>query len=118
MTREFQHYPGCRHRDPDNCSACALTATRQDAPNYSSWPNTYIENKRAIPAKWRDAFKAELKNENTAYVENIISNIEKYIISNIEKYGVRFDDGYGLWTGPMRYFKLLKQMHIPTTSFI
>ena len=88
MTREFQHYPGCRHRDPDNCSACALTDTRQDAPNYSSWPNTYIENKRAIPAKWRDAFKAELKSENTAYVENIISNIEKH--------GVRFTDGYGL----------------------
>ncbi len=88
MTREFQHYPGCRHRDPDNCSACALTDTRQDAPNYSSWPNAYIENKRAIPAKWRDAFKAELKSENTTYAENIISNIEKH--------GVRFTDGYGL----------------------
>lgn len=89
MTREFDHYPGCKHRDPDNCSGCALTDTRQDAPNYSRWPIVYMENKRAIPAKWREAFKAELKRtDNLRYVDNIIKHIEVY--------GVRFDDGYGL----------------------
>ena len=44
MTREFQHYDGCKHNDPDNCSACALTDLRQDSPNYAAWPLAYMEN--------------------------------------------------------------------------
>lgn len=85
MTNEFQHYPGCRNRDPDNCSACALTDTRQAAPNYAAWPLAYMENGRAIPAKWRDAFKAELaRTDNLPYVEHIKAKMAKH--------GVTFSD--------------------------
>lgn len=92
MTREFDHYPGCQHRDPDNCSGCALTDERQDAPNYSAWPLVYMENRRAIPAKWRNAFKAELaRTDNDLYVDNLHSTMDHY--------GVRFTDGKDLTTG-------------------
>lgn len=29
-TREFEHYNGCRMRDPDNCGACALITGSED----------------------------------------------------------------------------------------
>jgi len=85
-TREFDHYPGCKHRDPDNCSGCALTDTRQDAPNYSAWPIVYMENGRAIPAKWRAALRRELaRTDNKPYVDNLEMHIRDY--------GVTFTDG-------------------------
>ncbi len=86
MTNEFQHYPGCNGRDPDNCSACALTDQRQAAPNYAAWPLVYMENNRAVPAKWRDAFKAELaRTDNLAYAANVQATVARL--------GVRFSDG-------------------------
>lgn len=89
MTSEFQHYDGCKHRDPDNCGACALTDTRQDSPNYSAWPLAYMENRFAIPAKWRDAFKAEMNREdNPAYAANVRATMARL--------GVRFTDNQGL----------------------
>jgi hypothetical protein len=88
-TSEFQHYPGCRMRDPDNCSGCALTDTRQDVPNYSAWPLAYMENGRAIPAKWREAFRGELvRADNPAYAANVARTMARC--------GVRFTDGRGL----------------------
>lgn len=85
-TREFDHYPGCRYRDPDNCSGCALTDTRQESPNYSAWPLAYMENGRTIPAKWREAFKAEMNCiDNPAYAANVRATMERC--------GVRFSDG-------------------------
>lgn len=50
MTSEFSHYAGCNGRDPDNCSACALTDTRQDAPNYSGLA-ARLHGKRAHRAR-------------------------------------------------------------------
>lgn len=89
MTREFEHYPGCGNRDTDNCQACALTDTRQDVPNYAAWPLAYMENSRAIPAKWREAFKSEMvQTHNVPYAENIKRTMERC--------GVRFTDGRGL----------------------
>ncbi len=89
MTREFEHYPGCKHRDPDNCSGCALTDERQAEPNYSAWPLAYMENRRVIPAKWRDAFIREMNRaDNHLYAENVRKTMEKY--------GVRFSDGQPL----------------------
>lgn len=89
MTREFEHYPGCKHNDPDNCSGCALTDTRQEYPNYSAWPLAYMENRRVVPAKWRRAFNNELgRKDNPAYAENLRRKLEKY--------GVIFSDGKGL----------------------
>ena len=79
MTNEFKHYDGCNHNDPDNCGACALTDTRQAAPNYAAWPLAYIENHRSIPAKWRGAFKAELaRTDNPAYVANIRAKMKQH----------------------------------------
>ena len=51
-------------------------------------PLVYMENNRAIPAKWRQAFKCEMMSENTAYADNI-----KY---TMDRLGVRFTDGKGL----------------------
>lgn len=82
MSQEFSHYPGCNGRDLDNCSACALTDTRQPAPNYSAWPLAYMEAGRAIPAKWRDAFKAELaRTDNLPYVANLKATMERLGVS-------------------------------------
>ena len=84
-TSEFHHYEGCRMRDPDNCSGCALTSGGFEGPNYSGWPLVYIENHRVIPAKWREALARELKSKNLAYSNNIIAQIEKH--------GLAFSDG-------------------------
>jgi hypothetical protein len=88
MTNEFTHYEGCKHNDPDNCSGCALTDQRQESPNYAAWPLAYMENKRTIPAKWRNAFKCEMLSDNTAYADNIKRTMERL--------GVRFSDGKAL----------------------
>lgn len=89
MTSEFSHYPGCNYRDPDNCSGCELTDTRQEAPNYSGWPLAYMENGRTVPAKWREAFKAELaRTDNPAYAANVAATMARL--------GVRFSDGKAL----------------------
>ena len=88
-TREFEHYPGCGHNDPDNCSGCALTDKRQEAPNYSGWPLVYMENGRAIPAKWREAFKRELQSDNIPYAANIKRTMKRC--------GLRFTDSKPLY---------------------
>jgi hypothetical protein len=89
MTREFEHYPGCRCRDPDNCSGCALTDTRQSEPNYAAWPLVYMENDRTIPAKWREAFKREMaRTDNGYYARNLRATMVRC--------GVRFSDSKGL----------------------
>lgn len=89
MTNEFAHYAGCNHNDPDNCSACALTDTRQAAPNYAAWPLAYMENGRAVPAKWRGAFQDEMNREdNRAYADNVKATIARL--------GVRFTDNRGI----------------------
>lgn len=86
-TSEFQHYDGCRHRDPDNCSGCALTTGGNEGPNYAGWPLVYIENHRAIPAKWRAAFQRELDSDNRPYANNIRAQWAKH--------GLRFTDSAG-----------------------
>ena len=68
---EFSHYSGCRLRDPDNCSGCALTMGGKEGPNYAGWPISYLKNGRSIPAKWQDALKKELASDNRAYSENL-----------------------------------------------
>jgi uncharacterized protein YbdZ (MbtH family) len=47
-----------------------------------------MENNRTIPAKWREAFKRELRSDNTAYAENVRRTMERL--------GVRFSDGLPL----------------------
>lgn len=89
MTNEFIHYYGCNRNDVANCQACALTDLRQDKPNYSAWPLAYMENHRAVPAKWREAFKAEMvREDNPHYAANVRHTVERL--------GVRFTDGKGL----------------------
>lgn len=85
-TSEFEHYTGCRFRDPDNCSGCALSSTQTEAPNYAAWPLVYIENHRTIPARWKPALREELaRTDNPAYVENLKQTMEHH--------GIAFDDG-------------------------
>ena len=87
-TREFEHYHGCRLRDPDNCGGCALTTGGEDGPNYSAWPIAYMENHRLIPAKWRKAFNRELASDNKLYADNVRKHYDEAI-----KRGPVFTDG-------------------------
>lgn len=81
MTHEFDHYDGCKHRDPDNCSGCALTTGGEEGPNYAGWPLAYMANKHTIPAKWFSAFERELASDNRAYADNIKKHIVQYGVS-------------------------------------
>ena len=84
-TSEFDHYDGCRRKDVDNCSGCALTNLRQDAPNYAAWPLVYMENGRISPKIWKRAFLNELKSSNRPYA----ANLKRHIRDD----GARFSDG-------------------------
>lgn len=61
--------------DTDNCGFCALTHGDADGPNYAGWARLYIEAKRPIPAKWKDAFQRELDSDNRAYAEALKRSI-------------------------------------------
>lgn len=92
-TSEFQHYTGCKGRDPMNCSGCALTTGGKDGPNYVAWPLAYMENYRIVPAKWRDAFKREMsRTDNPAYAAHLVNTLRRL--------GVAFSDGKGLEETP------------------
>lgn len=99
-TSEFNHYPGCKLNDPGNCSACALTDTRQDQPNYAAWPLAYMENGRTVPAKWRRAFHDELnRTDNMPYVNNLRRTLTRC--------GVMFSDRQPLYSPPTEFVNKL-----------
>jgi hypothetical protein len=79
---EFEHYTGCKRKDPLNCSACALTTGGEEGPNYAAWPLAYLINNRPIPKAWHGALKRELESSNVAYVQNLKAHLEKkgYVI--------------------------------------
>ena len=68
---EFNHYNGCKFKDPDNCSGCALTTGGEEGPNYAAWPLSYIRHRKPIPRKWMMALIKELTSDNEAYVNNL-----------------------------------------------
>jgi hypothetical protein len=80
----FSHYTGCRGRDPDNCSGCALINGGEGGPNYAGWARVYVEAGRTIPLNWKAAFQRELDSDNRAYAE--------FLQRCIEYFGVRFTD--------------------------
>lgn len=93
---EFTHYSGCRLKDPDNCSACALTTpimidygngVQRMGINYSGWPLSYMQNGRAIPKKFYGYLLEELESDNKAYVTNLINQLVKngYNIAKIKE---------------------------------
>lgn len=80
-----KHYFGPAEREEeeltrDNCGPCALRGWRElpydDAerernprlrPNYAGWGRLYVEARRPIPTRWRDALTAELNADNERY---------------------------------------------------
>ena len=80
---EFNHYDGCKFKDPDNCSGCALTTGGKDGPNYAAWPISYLRNNRPIPRKWIGALLKELNSDNKAYVENIRKHLKMRGLENL-----------------------------------
>lgn len=51
----------------ENCGACVLGgygATDDDGPNYAGWARAYVQARRPVPSKWRNAFLAELGETN------------------------------------------------------
>lgn len=87
-TYEFQHYQGCNHNDPDNCSACALTTptmidhgngVERMGINYAAWPLSYLDNFGRIPKEFMPYLKEELEiNYNNAYLINLVENLLKH----------------------------------------
>jgi hypothetical protein len=74
---EFTHYTGCRNKDPDNCSACALLNSGEEGPNYAGWPLAFIQAGLSIPYKYRKALAKELSREdNQAYVDNLKTKLD------------------------------------------
>ncbi len=74
----FRHYAGCPKNDPDNCGACALETGDIEGPNYAGWARAYVEAKRPIPSRWKDAFEAEQKSSNTAYAAALKTSIAQF----------------------------------------
>lgn len=74
---EFTHYPGCRGKDPQNCSACALLHAGEEGPNYAGWPLAFMQNRIRIPKRYMKALKAETeRTDNMAYVENLKNQLK------------------------------------------
>ena len=74
---EFTHYTGCKGRDPDNCSACALLNAGSEGPNYAGWPLSFLQSGRSIPFRYRHALANELKRtDNDAYVNNLKQKLD------------------------------------------
>lgn len=95
--RCFQHNHAHRDKSPDvrrNCGACALMgyeprggwgdgfSVKRDGPNYAGWARVYVEAVRAIPKKWEEAFRRELRSNNKAYA--------RALWVSILLFGVRF----------------------------
>lgn len=80
---EFSHYDGCKLRDPDNCSGCALLIGGKNGPNYAGWPLVYLKAGREIPRKWIGALLDELNSENKAYVENLRKHLKERGLQNL-----------------------------------
>jgi hypothetical protein len=74
----FRHYEGCRLKDPDNCSGCALRTGGEEGPNYAGWARVYIEAGVRIPRKWKAAFLRELRSPNLAYAEALLESIGEF----------------------------------------
>lgn len=56
---------------------------RSAGPNYAGWARVYVEARKPIPQKWKQAFEAERKSDNKAYaaaLEEVIAH-----------FGVRFE---------------------------
>jgi hypothetical protein len=85
---EFSHYTGCRGRDLDNCSACALLNAGSEGPNYAGWPLAFIQNGYAIPPKYFKALLKELdRTDNPAYVKNLQTKLAQagYSVEKLKK---------------------------------
>lgn len=75
---EFTHYQGCRGKDLENCSACALLNAGEEGPNYAGWPIAFLQNGRSLPFKYRNALKRELsRTDNDAYVSNLKAKLDE-----------------------------------------
>jgi hypothetical protein len=87
---EHGGHPG---RYSEHCAACVLSGyspkyrrdenyePERDGPDYAGWARVYVEAQRAIPAKWRNAF-ADQGKDNRAYYDALGRSIMSF--------GVRF----------------------------
>jgi hypothetical protein len=70
----------------DNCGACALAGYGEStdggraplAPNYAGWARDYVQAGRGIPARWVDAFGAELSGENQRYADALRRDVATF----------------------------------------
>lgn len=82
----------------DNCGPCVLRGWNELPgadpaerrrnprlrPNYAGWARLYVEARRPVPDRWRDAFTAELNGDNERYVAALSRSLATF--------GVRFTD--------------------------
>lgn len=63
----------------DNCAACAVaTFTEQDRPGYVGWLRLWIQAGWRIPRQHYEAEIAEAQQENPAYYEAILRDVETF----------------------------------------
>lgn len=63
----------------DNCGACALAGRNaKDGPNYISWARIYVEARKPIPKKWKQAFERECFSEMQSYASALRKSIQTF----------------------------------------
>lgn len=88
---DWHNSGGCRREGRlgrENCGVCCLLgyeprggfgdgySVRREGPNYSGWARLYVEARRPIPAKWREAFRRELaRDANHAYADALARSV-------------------------------------------
>lgn len=74
----------------ENCGACVLAGYEdpsgeqtvdRDGPNYAGWARLYVEARRPIPERWRQAFDRELHSDNAAYSAALARDIATFGVS-------------------------------------
>lgn len=81
---EFDHYVGCKGKDLDNCSACALLKAGINGPNYAGWPLAFVQAGREIPKRYYGALAKELsRTDNPSYVNNLKRSLPKQLLDEV-----------------------------------
>lgn len=70
----------------ESCGACALNGYGEHddggavklAPNYGGWARVYVQAGEPIPARWVEAFLAEINDPNRSYAECLRRDIATF----------------------------------------
>lgn len=76
---QHTHEDECDELSKINCSACRLVNSDLDSPNVAGWERMYIEARKPIPEKWKEAFQRALfDTSNTLYLSTLRRSIATF----------------------------------------